>query len=431
MPASVADPPKLFVLPKNVSDDARIVTIPNPATATQSRYYCCPQNGFYEFTRIAAPKSAPRSWLLAPERATKEEQNPESNGSTQEMPDAPEEPSEADGDVQGPLEKGYTLKSPDVFVATPLDALFLILPALAPSAKDQKQMFLSADDHLDSLSSSSAHLRALITRQTIRQRLEERMAAVCDTVDAGDEKMYRLSIDKLVGELVAKAEKLVDNGLPASMEERFVRKALEVPVMNIRREESTISAATVEGAEVETPGAGGSQTASNANPETQNSAESQTAAATSTAEPTDTVKPAPAKPAIVAPEGVPRLLRLRTAIEFMSTSYLLTALRSLVQTALKSNKPIDFTTLDAHLEHLSSLRSQAQALRSLSDNISRKRGVDDDEAAEVRAEKKRKKEEDDLKKKNQSRGVKQLAKVNTTGMKKLSAFFTKAPAKKE
>lgn len=54
---------------------------------------------------------------------------------------------------------------------------------------------------------------------------------------------------------------------------------------------------------------------------------------------------------------------------------------------------------------------------------------DDDEAIESRAEKKRKKEEDEKRKKaGESRGVKDLKKVDTTGMKKLSDFFGKGAA---
>jgi len=57
--------------------------------------------------------------------------------------------------------------------------------------------------------------------------------------------------------------------------------------------------------------------------------------------------------------------------------------------------------------------------------------LDDEEATDVRAEKKRKQEEEDRKKKmGESRGVRDLKKVNVTGMKKMSDFFTKKPATK-
>lgn len=64
-------------------------------------------------------------------------------------------------------------------------------------------------------------------------------------------------------------------------------------------------------------------------------------------------------------------------------------------------------------------------------SFSRKRGIEDDVEAEERAEKKRKLEEEEKRKKaSQSRGVKELSKVDVKGMKKMSSFFTKMPAKK-
>ena len=53
--------------------------------------------------------------------------------------------------------------------------------------------------------------------------------------------------------------------------------------------------------------------------------------------------------------------------------------------------------------------------------------MEDDEAVEARAEKKRKREEEEKRKKSESRALKDLKKVNTKGMKKLSSFFTKKP----
>ncbi|KAH7045292.1 ribonuclease H2, subunit B [Macrophomina phaseolina] len=420
LPAADANPPKLFILPKDVASDARIVTLPNPATSSPNRYFCCPNKGFYEFTRVAAPKTTPRSWLLAPKKETTLKGK---TADTAESADA-EHPTP-------PLSNGYTLKTPDVFVATPVDALFLVLPALVPVAKEgERQLFLSAEDHLDSLGSSSAQLRSLLQHDPIKARLEERMAAACDTVDAGDEKMYRLSLARLAKELVAKAESLVAHGLPPSMEERFVRKALERPVMSIKREESGISVVSdgIEAATLENSESQGSAASTAETEQTTESQESTTTAATSASEQTVTA-PVTRQP-IVAPEGVPHLLRMRTALDFMSSSYLPPRLRTLLQSTWAENKIVDFSPLDKHLQELAHLRSEAQALRSLSDNITRKRGMDDEEAAEIRAEKKRKKDEEEAKKKSQSRGVKQLAKADTSGMKKLSSFFTKAPSKK-
>ena len=86
---------------------------------------------------------------------------------------------------------------------------------------------------------------------------------------------------------------------------------------------------------------------------------------------------------------------------------------------------IDFAPLNEHLDHIAKLRAQAAASSDLA-SFSRKRGsLEDDEEAELRAEKKRRMEEEEKRKKaNTSHGVKQLAKVDVKGMKKMSAFFT-------
>ena len=50
----------------------------------------------------------------------------------------------------------------------------------------------------------------------------------------------------------------------------------------------------------------------------------------------------------------------------------------------------------------------------------------DDEAADLRAEKKAKKEEEERKKKSsETRGIRDLKKVDVSGMKKMSHFFGK------
>jgi len=265
------------------------------------------------------------------------------------------------------------------------------------------------------------------------------MAAICDIVDAGDEKMYRLSQQKLLAMLLSKAERMATEGLPASMEEKYVRAVLEVPIMSVKRETSDLDNATetapvpvIEGekpteyqsqSSAQSPGTTTPSTAIN---DSQASTTSISTAASSLALSTPP-EIALSKPSITAPEDIPYLLRIRTALTFIFSSYIPPHLHKQLQTLLQDIKSPDFWPLDAHLSHIASMRSQAQALRSLSDNISRKRGFEgDDEAAEARAEKKRKKEEDEKRKKNESRGIKQLKKVDTTGMKKLSTFFGKA-----
>ena len=117
----------------------------------------------------------------------------------------------------------------------------------------------------------------------------------------------------------------------------------------------------------------------------------------------------------------------------MKESYISTPLCARFDELLASpaESPVDFKPLQDRLQHIANLRAEALASRSLGD-FSRKRGAEDEDAAEARAEKKRKEDEETKKKKaGQSRGVKDLQKVNTGGMKKMSDFFGKAAAAKK
>jgi hypothetical protein len=448
--SSAVNPPKLFILPTEASPASRIVTLSNPATASPNRYFFCPETGFYEFTNIAAPKKAPRSWLLAPHKAVGdvpcETISPSEDPNNQRTSNSDKHDSREKLSDTPSISKGYITRSADLFIATPLDIVFLILPALSPisstSRESQKQLFLSLDDHLDTLSATSPHIKQLLRHSQLQDRISRRMAAICDIVDAGDEKMYRLSQQKLLAVLLSKAERMAIEGLPASMEEKYVRVVLEVPIMSVKRETSDLDNATEtapavsEGEEpteyqsqssAESPGTTTPSTAIN------DSQASTTSISTTASSLTLSTPPeiALSKPSITASEGIPYLLRIRTALTFIFSSYIPPHLHKQLQTLLQDIESPDFRPLDAHLSHIASMRSQAQALHSLSDNISRKRGFGgDDEAAEARAEKKRKKEEEEKRKKNESRGIKQLKKVDTTGMKKLSAFFGKAGNKK-
>ncbi|OBT47859.1 hypothetical protein VE00_01490 [Pseudogymnoascus sp. WSF 3629] len=418
------NPPKLFVLPKDTSPTARIATLAHPRTSEPTRYFICPEKGFFEFTKIAAPKSQPRSWLLAPnedECAEKDSQTTK-NGKK-------EDAAKDEGNEYTPSE-GYITSSADLFLATPIDPLFLLLPALAGKSskprEEPKRLFLEADDYLDILSSTSPHLKSLLGQDSLRSKFTDRLDAVCDTVDAG-ETMYRLSEPKLIALLAEKCTAVVEKGLPASMEDLLVSKALAVPLLSVTRGEDCPDE-ELELADAE----------SSATPKTE-SAESQTpsSATDSSATPvseasTALTTPSPdAKPPIVAPEGVPHLLRLRTAFQYLCSSYIPAALSTSLTSKINTPAPDqagsfpDFTPLDTHLAHLAKLRADALASRSMND-FSRKRGFEDEEAGDTRAEKKRKKEEEEkLAKKNESRGVRDLKKVNVSGMKKMSDFFKK------
>ncbi|KAK5128208.1 hypothetical protein LTR85_002875 [Meristemomyces frigidus] len=417
---SVEQPPQLFILPKGASPNARIITLPNPATSAPSRYFADPKHGLYEFTRVGAPKRACRSWLLAPERKEDDSHGQEAQ---------PDSSTEQD-------DEGYVLQTPDLFIATPIDPLFLVLPALWPADDGMgRPDWGTLHDRLflDGSTDRFADLQTMLKSsggRALEKIIEKRMRAVCNVIDMGPEEdvSYTLMVNRLAGELLNKAQKMVKAGLPASMEEHFVNKALEMPELSIRREESNFSMVSEDaepgGESQETASAGTSQ---NTDASATSIATASTAATQLSVVSVDTSSAAPAT-------DISHLLRIRTALNFILTSYTPPDLREHMQATFKDpskNTIIDFTPLDKHLAHIAFLRSEAQALRSISDNISRKRGVlDDDEAVEKANVKKQKKEEEEAKKKSMSHGVKRLMKADTSGMKKMSSFFTKAPAKK-
>ncbi|EGO54055.1 hypothetical protein NEUTE1DRAFT_87066 [Neurospora tetrasperma FGSC 2508] len=390
----VESPPSIFILPKSATPQSRIVTLQNPRYAKPTRYLVCPDSGtFYEFTKIAAPQQkSPRSWLIDSAKLL--------DGTTAITP-------------------AQTTKDSELYVATQIDPLFLVLPALAAADKKQQRMFLSSDDHFDAVSEQDSdgnrqnHLLEVLKWPQARNLLEKRMAAVCDTVEAGDETMFRLNESKLVGELLSKAKRMSEGGLPKSMEEKFVAKALEAPIVGIRTTVLSRSDTTV-------------STESQEETTTTSLSEATTAVAT----PTSAAGAGAGAGAEVIPSLIPTpeilsLQRLRVSLNFLTSSYLPPSLSSHLKSSLSSPSSVDFTPLDAYLAQLAKLRQEAVASRSHSD-FSRKRIAGDEEEAFERAEKRRKKEEEEkAKKAGVSRGVKELAKVNTRGMMKLTSFFQK------
>ncbi|KAJ4419545.1 hypothetical protein N0V85_000954 [Neurospora sp. IMI 360204] len=395
----VESTPNIFILPKSATPQSRIVTLQNPRYAKPTRYLVCPDSGFYEFTKIAAPQNkSPRSWLI--DSATLEDGTP--------------------------LTPAQTTKDSELYVATQIDPLFLVLPALAVAKitdKKQQRMFLSSDDHFDGVSEQDSdgrrknHLLEVLKWPQARKLLEKRMASVCDTVEAGDETMFRLNETKLVEELLSKAKRMSDGGLPKSMEEKFVAKALEAPIMGIRttvtRSSTTVtteSASTTESQE-------GEETTTTT---TTSLSEATTAVATPTAG-----AGAEVVASLLPTSEVLSLQRLRVSLNFLTSSYIPPSLSSYLKSQLSSPSSVDFTPLESYLAQLTKLRQEAVASRSHSD-FSRKRMAGDEEEAFERAEKRRKKEEEEkVKKAGVSRGVKELAKVNTRGMMKLTSFFQK------
>lgn len=404
LPVESTNPPKVLILPINATPEARVVSLKNPRYGKPTRYLICPETGAYEFIKISAPKTTPRSWLFEAS-----------------------EPNQQDDEETASFQTQVT-KGADLYLATPVDPLFLALPTLAAQfASTNKRMFLSSDDHIETIQEETPHLRETIVRwPKWRTTFEKRMAAGCDTVEAGDETMFRFSEDKLLAEMIGKAKRMT---LPKSMEEKFVTKALEAPVLGVKRtnpvavalktEESTAS--TVASTDTEANESQESQTT------VMSTATTISTAATSVAADEEESQEATAAAkevvsAMSASEDILQLQRLRIAFNFICSSYLPPAMAAVLQKKLTEKTAlVDFAPLDAYMAELTRLRHEALLSRSASD-YSRKRNLDEED--DERREKRRKKEEEEKRKKaGESRGVRELKKVNTAGMMKLSAFF--------
>lgn len=406
LPPPVESPPHLVVLPAEASPEARIVSI------NSTRYFIDPTKAaFYEFTQLSAPKSSPRSWLLAPFTAHKEDL------------DAKDE--------------GYVLSAPALLLATPVDPLFLLLPCLTSDIDAHSSEYLAASDFLSKFSQSAPHLTNLLQSEGMSKILESRIAAVCDGMEIGDdEKLYAFSLSKLVSETVQKARRMAARPLPASMEDRFVKGPLTTPVLSVRREQSGISIhdEVTEGASTEgatTEGASTEGASTDPDPESQASTISATTttsietAATSISTTSSQLEAkveeeerggeAEESDIIITP-----LLRLRTALSFLLNSYIPTSLHPRLEPLIAQH--IDWTPLTLHLDHVAKLKKEAQAMRSIGESFSRKRALGEDDETKEEA-RKRKKDEEAKAKKGVSQGVKKLAKVDRSGMKSLKSFF--------
>ncbi|PWY92527.1 hypothetical protein BO70DRAFT_13203 [Aspergillus heteromorphus CBS 117.55] len=412
-------PNKTFILPSSASASSRILTLPNPQTNTPTQYFFCPNLGVHEFTVIASPATAPRSILSA------------------------RKPTDDETSARATKPQGHITQNAELLVATPIDFLFFLVPLLSASTAIQggggggggKGLFQPLDDIIDSQDELPKHFRHVLYDDTFRAALHDRAAAICDSVEAGDETMYRFSETKLLLELVAKADRMVAMGLPPSLEEQFVRQALATPLMAVKREDVGVAPPPPSASDDKENKGDGEDEEEKKTPSEEISATT-TATATATETETETGKSTPATEQIPEgpsiPDGVADLLRVSTALTFMKECYLSKAMSARIDELLAApESPKDFKPMQEHLKLVASLRAQALASRSLGD-FSRKRSAEDQEAAELRAEKKRKKEEEEKKKKaSESRGVRDLKKVNTVGMKKMSDFFGKAAPKKK
>jgi len=359
--------------------------MPHPATSAPAAFLFSPDNGkMHELTKVSAPRKAARSWLIARD----------DEGS-------------ADTEGTSSLQQGYVIEDADMLVATPFDPLFFLL-SLVPACKSKDESsFRLADDYWEILSEQSPVLARLTRNVAFAKILLKRLEAMSDVQDIGDDKVYRPSQVGLARVLAKKACCMLGKDTwPISMDESLVKKELEIPML--QKQQQDVDEEMVDGRD------------------TENEVNSINAS-----------KPKePAQHQQLEPAVLDRM-RLRKALDYLLFAYVPQSLRSDIEAVLQQDELrsttdlLDPTILNDHLEKVKEAKSEAVALRALSDNISRKRGMDDEETTDARAEKKRKKDEEELKKKNESRALKNLKKVDTSGMKKMSSFFTKLPAKKE
>ena len=418
-------PLKLFIIPRNSSSAARFLLLKHPREGTKKRFYFCPINGLFEFKKFDSNTTDPRSVLFTGSNTDSPSdvlEAPEHLKSwhKERVEDGSQKPTETI-DVAG----GYVNKGAEMFVATPFDLVFILIPLLGSLGSSSKQnvgkaLFQQLDDVLDNCSEDDKHLRYILEEG--RSMLECAAATICDTVEAGHERLFRLSQDKLFRTILDKAQNAIARGLPASMEEKFVRRALEKPILSIKREDAS-SSDTTEVSSIDN--SGGSFGVGDSQCSTIASAGS---AVASKASPATMI--ADNEDEAISDEII-RLQRLRTALSFITASYLPNALADRFTDLLSSKQGlVDFVPLEAYLSQLATLRADALASRALS-GFGQKRGLEDEDASEVRAEKKRKQEEDEKRKKaGESRGVRDLKKVDVSGMKKMSAFFTKTSTTK-
>ncbi|KIX03510.1 uncharacterized protein Z518_07063 [Rhinocladiella mackenziei CBS 650.93] len=396
-----------FILPKDVSDRARFILLRHPRDLTTQRFLFCPENGLFQFTKINAPSNDPRSLLFAGCGAGGEINSTAGESTGIKSKEA--------------LSNGYVSRGAEFFVATPFDLAFVLIPLVTPAkTPTEKMLFQPLDDILEQHTEGDKHLRYICEQG--RTMIGEAMSKFCDTIEAGDEQMYRPNENKTLKMIMDKAETAIRNGLPASLEDQFVTRVLETPVLSVKREETIMSTRS------EPLALDGNDSALEGF-DSQSSAESSAPSAVFS-EVSTTSSISAVVPGAMPPE-LRDLQKQSIALEFILASYLPSSIAERLKASLAAkNSPINFTPLEEHLKSLAALRAEAWASRSMGD-FSRKRDVEDEEAAGLRADKKRKQEEEDRKKKmGESKGVRELKKVNVSGMKKMSDFFAKKPAAK-
>ncbi|KAF8444176.1 ribonuclease H2, subunit B [Terfezia claveryi] len=392
-PPTAAHPdPKVFILPTPTPDaNLTILTLPHPATQAPTRYLLNSSTGLHEIKKLSYPASTPRSWLATPSSSSSSSTTTTTLATATEQ-SSPHGSGSESGLGSGWLSNGQILPASALYLCTPLDPLFLLLPHLLATATKR---FLPLDDILDPLLSQNFHWNKLLLppgNQT-EKLIHARIKAVCDSVDAGGQLSYRLSQDKLLHVLAKKCLRIAKHGFPSSLEEEFVKKVLAKPI----------------GAEIRTP-----------------SEEDKTKEKTTTLETpitTTTTTTTTSSSSSLPPPPIIHLHNLSLSLSLL-TSYLPPALPTLLQAHLSTlHDPAPLTT---YLSTLTALKSDLSFTRAGDYSLNPRGGAIGDEFVDSKHKRKRAEEEEEKKrKKNISGGVRKLGKVDTKGMAKMTSFFKK------
>jgi hypothetical protein len=321
------------------------------------------------------------------------------------------------------INEGQLISEGTLYITTPFDPLFLLIPLLLlENTKKQLSSYLPLHDLLDSLDllEQDSDFSALTASGSItRTHISRRLQSICDSVDAGGEPAYRVSQEKVLKLLAKKCVTMAEH-LPSSLEEEYVRKPLVRPVTEVTLATTTTTTVEVkdeikeEVTERVTEGV------------TEGVTERMDVSMTGVTEVTAKIEETKIAETQVTTQQttdpvILQLLRLRVSFNFLGSLYLPAHITALLQVHLSTLH--DFTKLDSYLEELKKLRTDAAAARQGDFSMKRQNA---DEEIDERAEKKRKLEEEEKKKaKKVSRGVKELSKVNTRGMSKITGFFKK------
>lgn len=294
----------------------------------------------------------------------------------------------------------------------------MFLPRLFPTnAADAINRFLPMEDLFEEITIEEEGDWELVFRSQVT---EKRLAAVCESVDVGDERAYKPSREKLMRVLDGKCVRMAKGGLPATMEEEFVQKPLTRPIAEIMAEEAEQKKGAESVKELEVRSIKKKEDNDGERGGDDREAAAEGAGALSTPPDSQAARPRLAE----ASQEVTDLLRIRVASEFISNNYLSIPIAEVLSDRLQ--KSHDFTPLDSYLSELIKSRQDATAMRS--DDFTLKRSYQDEEEVVDRKRKKKEAEEAEKKKKSVSRATKELQKADTRGMAKMTTYFTRKSA---